>query len=615
MRTFALRTPLTDVALPEIPGYRILRPLGTGGMSTVYLAVQLSLDRQVAVKVLRSAPEDDPERTEKRFLREGRTLARISHKNVCGIYDIAKVGDIAYIAMEYLDGGTLVDRLRRGISVGESIAVVVQLASALDEAHKLGIIHRDLKPANVMLRGGKVPVLTDFGIAREMTAAQTRITAENMIVGTPIYMSPEQVSGGEVDGRSDLYALGVMFFELMTGQPPFRGDTAIAVCMQHLTAPIPNLPADLADLQPVLEKMLAKKREDRYADMAEFTRALRAVFVSSDALRSVLAFTPDMPWSEQLRELGFSFDTMRDAELRAALAAKGARRGSEERTEPTPAFTAPVARPGSSPPQAVRRAPPWPWIAAGGLALAMLVAGGWWFTRPLPEPQASSSAAALDETTLLALKALQDEFQRALNAGDLYAPRGRSALHHARRMEEIAPGHAYATKAIGDLAQAGFARARAAREAGDISGTARALDDAARFLPGSFQAEIAQLRAELLEAPAPAPGSGTTPAPAPVAAPPPAPLAAKGRLAIDAAPWGRIESVVDSNGRALALPEGASTPLLLELPAGNYRVRWRPGGDGTPREQSTVVASDGLAVLSLRGDRLAADDYLREAGL
>jgi serine/threonine protein kinase len=601
------------VALPEIPGYRILRPLGTGGMSTVYLAVQLSLDRQVAVKVLRSAPEDDPERTEKRFLREGRTLARISHKNVCGIYDIAKVADIAYIAMEYLDGGTLVDRLRRGISVGESIAVVVQLASALDEAHKLGIIHRDLKPANVMLRGGKVPVLTDFGIAREMTAAQTRITAENMIVGTPIYMSPEQVSGGEVDGRSDLYALGVMFFELLTGQPPFRGDTAIAVCMQHLTAPIPPLPADLADLQPVLERMLAKKREDRYASMGEFTRALRSVFVSSDALRNVLAFAPDTPWSEQLRELGFSFDTLRDAELRAALAAKQARRGSEERTEPAPAFTPSRARPKAATTPAVRRARPWPWpwIAAGALSLALLLSAGWWFTRPQPEPQASASPAALDETTLLALKALQDEFQRAVNAGELYAPRGRSALHHARRMEEIAPGHAYGAKAMSDLAQAGYARARAAREAGDISGTARALDDAARFLPENFQAEIARLRAELLQAPASAPASTAAPASAPLAAPAPA----QGRLAIDAAPWGQIESVVDGSGRALALPAGASTPLVLELPAGSYRVRWRPGGDGAPREQSVVVASGGLAVLSLRGNPLTADDYLREAGL
>lgn len=603
--------PNSAVALPEIPGYRILRLLGTGGMSTVYLAVQLSLERQVALKVLRSAPEDDPERTEKRFLREGRTLARINHKNVCGIYDIAKVGDIAYIAMEYLDGGTLVDRLRRGISVAESIAVVVQLASALEEAHQLGIIHRDLKPANVMLRGGKVPVLTDFGIARELNAAQTRITAENMIVGTPIYMSPEQVTGGEIDGRSDLYALGVMFFELLTGQPPFRGDTAIAVCMQHLTAPIPTLPADLADLQPVLERMLAKKREDRFASMAEFTRALRSVFVSSDALRSVLAFEPDTPWSEQLRELGFSFDTVRDAELHAALAAKGQQRDAVAPTASGPSARAAPSVAAAPTPMAPRQVT-WPALAAGAVALAVLAAAGWWLLRPQPEPVTSASPAALDDTKLLALKALQDDFQRALNAGDLYAPRGQSALDYVRRMQEIAPGHASASKAIADLAQASFDRARAARAAGDISGTAVVLDDAARFLPESFQAQIAQLRADLLAAPsAPTPAAGS---PSASTAATPATVA-PGRLAIDAAPWGRIESVLDSEGRVFALPADAATPLLLELPPGRYRIRWRPGGDQAPREQVVTVASGALSALSLRAEGLAVDAYLREAGL
>ena len=173
-------------------------------MATVFLATQISLDRQVAIKILRTENDDDPERTERRFLREGRILAKITHRNVCGIYDIAKVGNVAYIAMEFLDGGTLVDRQRDGIAVGESIAIVVQVASALQEAHNQGIVHRDLKPANVMMRGGKVPVLTDFGIARELASHQTRITTENMIVGTPVYMSPEQVTGGEIDVRSDI---------------------------------------------------------------------------------------------------------------------------------------------------------------------------------------------------------------------------------------------------------------------------------------------------------------------------------------------------------------------------------------------------------------------------
>ena len=322
----------------EIPGYQLHRALGEGGMATVFLATQLSLDRKVAIKILRTENDDDPDRTERRFLREGRILAKITHRNVCGIYDIAKVGDVAYIAMEFLDGGTLVDRQRDGIAVGESIAIVVQVASALQEAHNQGIVHRDLKPANVMMRGGKVPVLTDFGIARELASNQTRITTENMIVGTPVYMSPEQVTGGEIDVRSDIYSLGIMFYELLVGKAPYLGDNPIQVCMQHLTSPVPVLPPELDEINPVLSRMLAKKAEDRYATMAEFTHALRDVFVHSMQLRAKAELAPNQPWTEQLRQMGFSFDTMRDGELNAKLrqqqAALNANRAADHQVAP-----------------------------------------------------------------------------------------------------------------------------------------------------------------------------------------------------------------------------------------------------------------------------------------
>ena len=324
--------------LVEIPGYQLHRALGEGGMATVFLATQVSLDRKVAIKILRTENDDDPGRTERRFLREGRILAKITHRNVCGIYDIAKVGDVAYIAMEFLDGGTLVDRQRDGIAVGESIAIVVQVASALQEAHNQGIVHRDLKPANVMMRGGKVPVLTDFGIARELASHQTRITTENMIVGTPVYMSPEQVTGGEIDVRSDIYSLGIMFYELLVGKAPYLGDNPIQVCMQHLTSPVPVLPPELDEINPVLSRMLAKKAEDRYATMAEFTHALRDVFVHSLQLRAKAELAPNQPWTEQLRQMGFSFDTMRDGELNAKLrqqqAALNANRAADRQVAP-----------------------------------------------------------------------------------------------------------------------------------------------------------------------------------------------------------------------------------------------------------------------------------------
>ena len=472
------------MAIPDIPGYQLLRQIGSGGMATVFLAVQVSLDRKVAIKVLRtSGADDDPERTEKRFLREGRTLAKITHKNVCGIYDIAKIGDIAYIAMEYLDGGTLVDKLKQGVSVGESISIVVQVASALEEAHKLGIIHRDLKPANVMLRGGRVPVLTDFGIARELTASHTRITAENMIVGTPIYMSPEQVSGGEVDGRSDLYALGIMFFELLTGQPPYKGDTPIAVCMQHLTAALPTLPPDLADLQPVIERMLAKKREDRYASMTEFTHSLRDVFVASDSMRHVAMLSPDSPWSEQLRELGFSFDTLRDADFKAALEAQRRRTGGKP-GKPGKPVAPPAAPANARTGVSTRVAGPRRWPLWAGLAAALLLAAGgagWWLTRTQPPT----------ETELLALTQLRTDFAERLARGDLFEPAGASAMDAVLTMRKI---HASADESLAAseaMRKAAVERAQSALVQRDLVGLDQSLAQIATHLPEV--PELAQL--------------------------------------------------------------------------------------------------------------------------
>jgi hypothetical protein len=445
---------LRFVAFPEIPGYALERQLGTGGMATVYLAVQLSLERRVAIKVLKTGGgDDDPERTEKRFLREGRTLAKLTHKNVCGIYDIAKVGDVAYIAMEYLDGGTLVDKLRRGVSVSESIAIVVQLASALDEAHKLGIVHRDLKPANVMLRGGRVPVLTDFGIARELTASQTRITAENMIVGTPIYMSPEQVSGGEVDGRSDLYSLGIMFYELLVGRPPYQGDTPIAVCMQHLTADLPKLPPDLADLQPVLDRMLAKRRDERFSGMVEFNHALRDVFIASEALRRVLRFAPDTPWSEQLRDLGFSFDTLRDADVKLALDRQRAMRTPGKVPPKPPAAAKPIGR-------------RWMAVAATIVAVIVLGAGGWWLAN-----------RGDDENDLVRVTLLNTQLeavQQKLNDGIIDEGPG-NALGKLQEMRKIDADSDYARRASEKIVAALKQRAAAELAAQDLAALDRTL--------------------------------------------------------------------------------------------------------------------------------------------
>lgn len=455
-------------------------------MATVYLAIQRSLDRKVAIKVLHTTHDDEPEKTERRFLREGRTLAKLSHKNICGIYDIAKIGDTAYIAMEFLDGGNLVDRLKGGMTVAEAIASVVQVASALAESHAQGIVHRDLKPANVMMRGS-VPVLTDFGIARELTANQTKITAENMIVGTPAYMSPEQVTGGEVDGRSDIYSLGIMFFELLTGQVPYRGDTPIAVCMQHLTSPLPQLPPELKELQPILDRMLAKKPDERYSNMADFTQSLRNAFVVSLPLRSAMQFTPDQPWSEQLRNLGFTFDTLKDADVRAALEAQ---RAEAKRAAPAPGagVRSPAAAQANSSvaqPQRAAVRPQWLlWVAASVLLLISAISMYVWQSR------------GLNAVEMRAMQAATKDFGEYLTRGKLFGEGKEHAAAILEEMRDISRRDGKTNDAEQMLWDAAQTAARDAAKAGQADVAQTVINESSRYFPNR-EAEIHALASEL----------------------------------------------------------------------------------------------------------------------
>ncbi|MBK8286565.1 MAG: serine/threonine protein kinase [Ahniella sp.] len=298
----------------NIPGYELVRELGVGGMAIVFLAIQTSLDRKVALKVMRRNIEDI-EKFERRFLMEGRTLAKLPHRNIVAVYDIVKSDVTTYIAMEYLDGGTLHERMRDGLSLAEAVAIVVQIAGALQFAHDHGVIHRDLKPSNIMFRDESTPVLTDFGIARQQDAQQTRLTQTGMLVGTPTYMSPEQINALEVDGRSDLYSLGIMFYELLTGNAPFGGDTPIAVLMAHLTTAPPPLPAAFGEFQSIIDRMLAKNRDDRFANLKEFTKALKAVVIANETLWARLQADPNQSSSEQLRALGFSISSQTAGDL------------------------------------------------------------------------------------------------------------------------------------------------------------------------------------------------------------------------------------------------------------------------------------------------------------
>ncbi|MDJ0955211.1 MAG: serine/threonine-protein kinase [Arenicellales bacterium] len=263
------------VNLVKISGYNILHEVGRGGIATVYLAVQESLQREVALKVMSPALTTDPNFTD-RFIREGRTIAQLNHPGIVTIYDISVDEYNHYIAMEYLQGGSLKRRIKNRLSVEEALDILHQVTSALEYAHDKGIVHRDVKPENIMFRDADTleAVLTDFGIAKS-NAHHTQLTSAGMIVGTPRYMSPEQADGRGASPQSDLYALGIVLHEMITGRAPYGGNESVAVLYSHINDPIPKLPDKQSFLQPLLEEMLAKDPINRIADSTTLLKRIR----------------------------------------------------------------------------------------------------------------------------------------------------------------------------------------------------------------------------------------------------------------------------------------------------------------------------------------------------
>lgn len=258
----------------EIRGYRLLRQLGRGGMATVYLAVQQSVDREIALKIMSPALLADPNFGE-RFLREAKIAAKLHHRHVVGIFDVGRDGDYHYMAMEYLGGGPVLHK--DGVPRDEAFAlrIIREIATALDYAHKKGFVHRDVKPDNILLRDDGSAALTDFGIARALDPA-AKMTQTGAVVGTPHYMSPEQARGRSIDGRSDLYALGIVLYELLVGRVPYQAEDSLAVGIMHIQQPVPELPHALAHLQPLISRMLAKQPEDRFQDGMAVAEAIAA---------------------------------------------------------------------------------------------------------------------------------------------------------------------------------------------------------------------------------------------------------------------------------------------------------------------------------------------------
>jgi eukaryotic-like serine/threonine-protein kinase len=263
--------------------FRIVEQIGAGGMATVFKAYQPNLDRYVAIKVLPAYHARDPVFV-KRFVQEARAVARLVHPNILQIHDFGEQDDVTYIVMEYVEGGTLKDRLKRPIVIPEAVDYMIQAAEGLNCAHSHGIVHRDVKPANMLLRKDGYLLLSDFGIAKILEGT-TNLTRVGTGIGTPQYMSPEQGTGQPVDRRSDIYSLGIVLFHCLAGRVPFTAENSLSITVKHLNDPLPVEMLRAAGVPVVLEQVVvktaAKAPQDRYQTTDELISALTGALAAS----------------------------------------------------------------------------------------------------------------------------------------------------------------------------------------------------------------------------------------------------------------------------------------------------------------------------------------------
>jgi eukaryotic-like serine/threonine-protein kinase len=278
-----------DLIGDNIERYHVIEKLGEGGMATVFRAWDTRLERDVALKVIRREEfgEAHLARLLKRFEREAKALARLTHPNIVGVIDYGEYQGSPYLVMPFIPGGTLKDKTGIPMPYPEAARLLAPVADALSYAHGEGVIHRDVKPSNILLTASGKPMLTDFGIARILDSGeQGRLTGTGVGIGTPEYMSPEQGQGLRADERSDIYALGIVFYELVTGRCPYEANTPVAVVVKHITDPLPRpreyVPGLPEIVEKVLYKALAKKPEERYANMGEFVFALEKLGLDAE---------------------------------------------------------------------------------------------------------------------------------------------------------------------------------------------------------------------------------------------------------------------------------------------------------------------------------------------
>ncbi len=399
------------MAARTIGRYVVREEIGQGGMATVYRAFDPQFQRDVAIKVLPLHFLHDP-RFRARFEREARIVAGLQHPAIVPVYDFGEDTSQPYLVMALMSGGSLEDRLRQGpMPLAETERILGRLAPALDAAHQKGIIHRDLKPANILFDQWNEPYITDFGIVKLTGGSgddSASLTTVGGIIGTPAYMSPEQVQGGEIDGRSDIYSLGVILFQMLSGRLPYDATTPIGLAFKHVSDPIPSIRAMSgvrlpAEYQPVINKAMAKQPAERYPTAVALARDLTRL-VHGSAPQPTIVLPKDAPLAA----------TQRVADTPAALAAAGlagAKMAASPtaRVEPPPSavpspapLTAPAVAPASTP-RAARRGPPiWLFgllgllLLGGGAAAFLLLRGGG------DEPEATSVAVVAPDWTATA---------------------------------------------------------------------------------------------------------------------------------------------------------------------------------------------------------------------
>lgn len=460
----------------DIPGFSIERQIAKGGTATVYLATQQNLGRTVALKVLDAL--DDAEQSA-RFLAEGRIIAGLNHRHINTIHDVGRSGDHHYLAMEYLAGGSLAERIARGMTPGQALDVLESMASCLAYLHQRGVVHRDVKPGNILFHADGTPKLTDFGIAKQLEADQQH-TLQGTALGSPYYLSPEQATGQAVDGRADIYSLGIVLYEMLTGRKPYSEDSHVQTMVAHLNEPIPRLPEHLAAYQPLLEQMIAKAPDERFASAAELLGYVRA-------LRQVRPDGPLPFWQRpafSLGSAGLLIATLVGAALLwpsaprddagTRTATPRANTAAQDLTDRPPATAAAAAQ--AQAPAAAAPAPAEPAIT----------------TIPEPAPESEPAADPVADWLAAAEQAVADR--------RLSVPSDDSALHYYQLILERDPDHVQARQGLQELADRYHGMADRAVQRGDAAAARRYVERGLNIVPD--HAGLVALEAELATTPA-----------------------------------------------------------------------------------------------------------------